>query len=82
MSLLAKVDKSHFRITISVQGCSSFIYWRHECESAKIIYLDATESLICSRALLIVQTVNMDGESGNLKEIVIWLVNRAISRKL
>ena len=33
-------------------------------ESVKIIYLDATESLICSRALMIAQTsaVNMDAE--------------------
>ena len=32
-----------------------------------IMYLDATESLTCSRALMIVQTlaVNMDAESGN-----------------
>ena len=38
----------------------------------KIIYLEATESLICSRALMITQisAVNMDAESGNLRDIV------------
>ena len=42
-------------------------------QSAKIIYLDATESLFCSRALVIAQTsaVNMDAESGNRMEIML-----------
>ena len=35
--------------------------------------MDAIESLICSRALMIVQTssVNIDAESGNYMEIVV-----------
>ena len=38
------------------------------------MYLDALESLICSRALIIAQTsaVNMDAESGNLVEITVF----------
>ena len=37
------------------------------------MYLDALESLICSRALMIAQTsaVNTDAESGNLMEITV-----------
>ena len=70
MSVLATFKKTHLRITIPIKGCSSFMdckAWRHESESVKIIYLDATESLICSRALMIAQTsaVNRDGESGS-----------------
>ena len=70
MPLLATFKRTLFRITIPIKGCSSFIYckaWRHESEPVKIIYLDATESLICSRALMIAQ---------------ISAVNRAISWKL
>ena len=76
MSLLAKLKNTHFRITIPIKGCPSFIYckaWRHESESVKIIYVDATESLICSRALMIAQTsaVKMHAESGNPIEITV-----------
>ena len=48
--------------------------WRHESESVNIIYLDATESLICSRALMFAQTsaLNMDAESGHLMEITVF----------
>ena len=38
--------KIHFRITIPIMGCSSFIHckaWRHERESVKTMYLDAAE---------------------------------------
>ena len=37
------------------------------------MYLDAIESLICSRALMIAQTsaVNTDAESGNLMKITL-----------
>ena len=43
-------------------------------ESVKTMYLDALESLICSRALMIAQTsaVNTDAESGNLMEITVF----------
>ena len=66
--------KRHFRITIPIRGCSSFIWckaWRHESESVKTMYLDAIESLICSMALMIAQTsaVYTDAKSGNLMEI-------------
>ena len=46
ITLLAKFKKIHFRITIPIKECSSFIYCkavRHESESVKIIYLDAIE---------------------------------------
>ena len=36
MSLLSNLKKTHFRITIPIKGCSSFIdckVWRHESES-------------------------------------------------
>ena len=38
------------------------------------MYLNAIESLICSRALMIAQTsaVNTDAESGNLMEITVF----------
>ena len=38
------------------------------------MYLDAIESLICSRALMIAQTtaVNTDAEPGNLMEITVF----------
>ena len=38
------------------------------------MYLDAIESIICSRALIITQTsgVNADAESGNLMEITVF----------
>ena len=38
------------------------------------MYLDAVESLICSRALMIVQTsaVNTDDKSGNLMDITVF----------
>ena len=77
MCLLAKLKKTHFRITIPIKGCSSFIYcktWRHESESEKIIYLDANEFLICVRALMIAQisAVNIDAESGNDIDISVW----------
>ena len=38
------------------------------------MYLDATEFLISSRALMIAQisAVNMDAESGNLMEVVVF----------
>ena len=37
------------------------------------MYLDALESLICSRALMTAQTaVNTDAESGNLMEITVF----------
>ena len=38
------------------------------------MYLDAIESLICSRALMIAQTsaINMDAESGNLMDITVF----------
>ena len=67
MSLLVIFKKTHFRNISPIKGCSSFIYykaWRHESESVKIIYLDAIESLICSRTLMIVHIsgVNMDAE--------------------
>ena len=73
MPLLTKFKKTHFHITIPIKGYSSFIYckaWIHESDSVKIIYLDGTESLICSRALMIanISVVNMDPESGNLME--------------
>ena len=76
MSLLAKLKKTHIRITISITECSIFIYyktWRHESESVKIIYLDTKESLICSRILKTTQisAVNMDAESGYLMEITV-----------
>ena len=72
---LAIFKKTHFRITIPIRGCSSFIWckaWRHESESVKTMYLDAIDSLICSRALIISQTsaVNTDAESGNLMVLV------------
>ena len=68
MSFLAKFKKSHFRITIPIKGCSSFIDCkarRHESESVKTMYLDATEYFISSRALMIAQisAVKMDVES-------------------
>ena len=52
--------------------------------SVKIIYLDATESLICSRALMIAQTsaVNMDAESDNLMEITVFDGNTNTRYKL
>ena len=58
----------------SIKGCSSFIdckAWRHKSESVKTMYLDATEYLICSRALMIAQisAVKLDAESDNLMEI-------------
>ena len=40
-----KIKETHFRITIPIKGCSSFIdckAWRHERESVKTMYLDAT----------------------------------------
>ena len=42
--------------------------------SVKTMYLDATEFLISSRALMIPQisVVNMDTESGNLMEIMVF----------
>ena len=49
MYFWAIFKKTHFRITISMRGCSSFIWckaWRHESESVKAMYLDAIESLI------------------------------------
>ena len=48
--------------------------WCLKSESVKTIYLDALESLICSRALMIAQTsaVNTDAESGNLMEITVF----------
>ena len=58
MSLLAIFNNTHFRITVPVKGCSSFIYnkaWRHESESLKIMNLDADVFLISSRALKIAQ---------------------------
>ena len=45
MYFLAQFKKTHFRITIPIKGCSSFIdckAWRHESESVKTMYLDAT----------------------------------------
>ena len=76
MSLLATFKNTHFRITIPIKGCSSFICckaWRHDSESVKIIYLDATESLIYTRVLMIAQTsdVNMDAGSANLMKITV-----------
>ena len=73
MSFLAIFKKTHFRITIPIRGCSSFMWckaWRHESEYVKTMYLDAVEILICSRALMIAQisAVNTDAESGNLME--------------
>ena len=73
MSFLAIFKKTHFRITIPI----SFIRckaWRHESESVKTMYLDAIESSICSRALMIAQTsaVNTDAESGNLMEMTVF----------
>ena len=74
--LMTKCKMSHFRITIPIKGCSSFMHckaWRHVCESVDIIYLDATESLICLRDLIIAHTsaVCMDVESGNLMESMV-----------
>ena len=42
MSLLGTFKKIHFRITILIKGCSRCKVWRHESESVKIMYLDAT----------------------------------------
>ena len=56
--VFAKFKKTHFRITIPINGCSSFIdcnAWRHESESVKTMYLDATEYFISSRALMFAQ---------------------------
>ena len=77
MSLLAIFKKTHFCITIPINGYSSYINckaWRHESESVKTMYLDATEYFISSRALTIAQisTVKMDAESGNLMEITVF----------
>ena len=50
MSFLAIFKKTHFRITIPISACSSFMWckaWRHESESVKTMYLDAVEILIC-----------------------------------
>ena len=72
MSLLANLKKpGQFRITISINGCTIFICCktlRHESVSVKLIYLDATVSLICSRAIVIARilAVNMDEKSGDL----------------
>ena len=73
MVLLAIFKKTHFRITIPIKGCSSFIYnkaWRHERESVKIMNLDADAFLIFSRALMIAQisAVKIDAELSNLTE--------------
>ena len=76
MSLLALFKKTHFRITIPVKGCSSFVYnkaWRHESESVKSMNLDADAFLISSRALMIAQisAVKIDAESDNfMKNLV------------
>ena len=51
ISLLAKFKQTRIRIAIPIKGCSSFIdckAWRHESESVKTMYLDATEILISS----------------------------------
>ena len=71
LNLLAKYKlKKHFRITIPIKECSSFIgpyrkAWKHESESVKKKYLDEDALfLISSRALLIAQVsaVNTDAE--------------------
>ena len=69
--LFPNFKNTHSRSTISIQGCSSVICckaWIHDSKSVNIIYLDVTESLICSETLMVTQTsaVNMDAESGNL----------------
>ena len=72
MSLLTIFKKTHFRITIPIKGCSSFIYkakaWRREGESVKIINLNADAFFISSRALMLAQisAVKIDTELGNL----------------
>ena len=71
--LLAIFKTTHFRITIPINGCSSFIYtkaWKHESESVKNINLDADVFVISSRALMIAQisAEKIDAESGNLVE--------------
>ena len=74
ISFLAKFKNAHFRNTIPIKGCSSFIdckAWRHESESVKTMYLDATEYFIPSRALMI-SAVKMDAESDNLMEITVF----------
>ena len=73
MSLLAIFKKTHFCIAIPINRCSSYIYnnaWRHECESVKIINLDADAFLISSRAVVIahISAVKIDAESGNLMD--------------
>ena len=73
MSLLAIFKKTHFRITITIKGCSSFIYnkaWRNESEPVKSMNLDANAFLISSRALMIAQisAVKIDAESGKIME--------------
>ena len=73
MSLLAIFKKTHFRITIPIKGCFSFIYskaWRHESESVKNMNFDADALFISSRALMIAQisAVKIDAESGNVME--------------
>ena len=54
----------------SYHGAKSRSY---ESESLKSMYLDAIESLICYRALMIAQTsaVNTVNESGNLMKITL-----------
>ena len=67
MSLLSNFLNTHFRITIPIKGSSCFIHckaWRHESESVKTMYLDATDILISYRALMVAQisAVNMEAE--------------------
>ena len=89
ISLLTKFEKILSYTIIPIKGCSNFIYckaWRHESEYIKIIYLDATESLICSRALMIAQisAVNMDADTrqSNGNDGVGWKDNSASHRSL
>ena len=65
------LKKTHKNPHLSPLQSKIFKSWRHESKSVKIIYLDATESLVWSRALMFAQisAVNMDAESGNLLEI-------------
>ena len=69
MSLFAIFKKTHFSITIPINGCSSLRYnkaWRHKSECVKIINLDAF--LISYRALMYAQisAVKIDAELDNI----------------
>ena len=87
MSLLTKIVKTHTFISSSQSrdvAVSNVVKpGDTKLESVKIIYLDATESLMYSRALIITQisAVNMDAESGNLMDITVSDGNTSTSHR-